>query len=55
MRSASVDFPWSMWAMMEKLRMREVSRSDRIYGCGESFATEHGAGAVQIAAVPLHD
>jgi hypothetical protein len=21
MRSASVDFPWSMWAMMEKLRM----------------------------------
>ena len=22
MRSASVDFPWSMWAMIEKLRMR---------------------------------
>jgi hypothetical protein len=21
MRSASVDLPWSMWAMMEKLRM----------------------------------
>jgi hypothetical protein len=21
MRSASVDFPWSMWAMIEKLRM----------------------------------
>src|SRR3989338_2812786 len=21
MRSASVDFPWSMWAMMQKLRM----------------------------------
>jgi hypothetical protein len=21
-RSASVDLPWSMWAMMEKLRMR---------------------------------
>jgi hypothetical protein len=20
-RSANVDFPWSMWAMMEKLRM----------------------------------
>src|SRR6185503_5019742 len=24
-RSASVDLPWSMWAMMEKLRMREMS------------------------------
>src|SRR4051794_943741 len=23
-RSASVDLPWSMWAMMEKLRMRRV-------------------------------
>jgi len=22
MRSARVDFPWSTWAMMEKLRMR---------------------------------
>jgi hypothetical protein len=21
MRSASVDFPWSMWAIIEKLRM----------------------------------
>src|SRR6185503_1985563 len=25
MRSASVDFPWSMWAMIEKLRMRDWS------------------------------
>src|SRR5436309_12853333 len=25
MRSASVDFPWSMWAMIEKLRMRAWS------------------------------
>ena len=24
-RSASVDFPWSIWATMEKLRMREMS------------------------------
>src|SRR5437016_367195 len=24
MRSASVDFPWSMWAMMEKFRIRLV-------------------------------
>src|SRR3954447_26945 len=31
MRSASVDFPWSMWAMIEKLRMcwsgRDIPRS----------------------------
>ena len=25
MRSDSVDFPWSMWAMMEKLRIRASS------------------------------
>src|SRR2546423_13140031 len=25
MRSASVDFPWSMWAMIEKLRMKRGS------------------------------
>jgi hypothetical protein len=25
MRSASVDLPWSMWAMMQKLRMRDWS------------------------------
>ena len=24
MRSASVDLPWSMWAMIEKLRMRAL-------------------------------
>src|SRR3989338_4819825 len=24
-RSARVDFPWSMWAIMEKLRMRDLS------------------------------
>ena len=26
MRSASVDFPWSMWAMIEKLRMFSAGR-----------------------------
>ena len=26
MRSASVDLPWSMWAMIEKLRMRSMPR-----------------------------
>src|SRR3954453_9095806 len=25
MRSASVDLPWSMWAMIEKLRMRDCT------------------------------
>jgi len=41
MRSASVDFPWSMWAMMEKLRMRAVSsvaslrrEIEGLYGAG---------------------
>src|SRR3954452_24140181 len=28
MRSASVDFPWSMWAMIEKLRMCAWSAMD---------------------------
>ena len=29
MRSASVDLPWSMWAMIEKFRMRSMRRSGR--------------------------
>ena len=29
MRSASVDFPWSMWAMIEKLRMWSWSAMGR--------------------------
>jgi hypothetical protein len=41
-RSASVDFPWSMWAMIEKLRMRAVSRSRRIYGADRARATDGG-------------
>ena len=28
MRSDSVDLPWSMWAMIEKLRMRARSMAD---------------------------
>src|ERR1022692_4490052 len=31
-RSASVDLPWSMWAMIEKLRMRRVGVSIRTLG-----------------------
>jgi hypothetical protein len=27
MRSARVDLPWSMWAMMEKLRMFFINRT----------------------------
>jgi len=30
-RSARVDFPWSMWAMMQKLRMWDVSMTQREY------------------------
>src|SRR2546425_31848 len=40
MRSASVDFPWSMWAMIEKLRMWMGSRIGRIYGSRAPFASE---------------
>jgi hypothetical protein len=29
MRSASVDFPWSMWAMIEKLRILDWSAMAR--------------------------
>jgi hypothetical protein len=28
MRSASVDLPWSTWAMMEKLRMFRIESED---------------------------
>src|SRR4051794_9914809 len=36
MRSASVDFPWSMWAMIEKLRMRDWSAMGRCKGRAEA-------------------
>src|SRR5213593_234114 len=39
-RSASVDFPWSMCAMIEKLRMRGVSRTGRMYGRRGCRATD---------------
>src|SRR5207247_9013466 len=39
-RSASVDLPWSMCAMIEKLRMRVGSRIRRIYGWRGPFASE---------------
>ena len=32
MRSASVDLPWSMWAMMQKLRMRAGSVRPTVVG-----------------------
>src|SRR5689334_17765153 len=33
-RSARVDFPWSMWATMQKLRMRDWDIGARIYTPG---------------------
>src|SRR6059058_5040750 len=42
MRSASVDFPWSMWAMIEKLRMCVGSRIGRMYGSRDPFASATG-------------
>src|SRR4051794_26735739 len=32
MRSASVDLPWSMWAMIEKLRIRSMGRAQYCEG-----------------------
>src|SRR3954470_19300062 len=46
MRSASVDFPWSMWAMIEKLRMCAWSAMDarlRI-GAGAGAGSERRGG-----------
>jgi hypothetical protein len=31
-RSASVDLPWSMWAMIEKLRMWRTWRAEKRLG-----------------------
>src|SRR3989442_930768 len=42
MRSGSVDFRWSMWAMIEKLRMRVGSRIGRMYGSRDAFAGATG-------------
>src|SRR6185369_439120 len=46
MRSASVDLPWSMWAMMEKLRMWSMSLPRNIKG--------HADVPFCIAAILLH-
>ena len=43
-RSASVDFPWSTWAMMLKLRIRRVSVTGGGWGCGGRVA---GTGSVR--------
>src|SRR3712207_1089394 len=43
MRSASVDFPWSMWAMIEKLRMcawSAMSAGERLRGAAPEPAAE---------------
>src|SRR3972149_8778742 len=55
-RSARVDLPWSMWATMEKFRIREsatkfrISRDDFVfpdYGAGGDprASSDHGPGA----------
>jgi hypothetical protein len=36
MRSASVDFPWSMWAMIEKLRMFAAGDATAAYEYGDA-------------------
>jgi hypothetical protein len=35
MRSARVDLPWSMWAMMEKLRMLFINKAQNQKGRGQ--------------------
>src|SRR3954447_8953229 len=41
MRSASVDFPWSMWAMIEKLRMLSAgARTRPMLGAPEPAADQ---------------
>src|SRR5215211_8334626 len=49
MRSASVDFPWSMWAMIEKLRMcawsaMSATTQDRPPAAAPVVAADGGAG-----------
>src|SRR3954469_15386825 len=46
MRSASVDFPWSMWAMIEKLRM---------WSCAAMRPSRIGGGSARAPAQPPHD
>src|ERR1700716_3506418 len=56
-RSASVDLPWSMWAMIEKLRMRDWGRES----VTRAMVREAGAipdrpsgRSVRSSAPPLH-
>src|SRR6186713_261928 len=49
MRSASVDFPWSMWATMQKLRIFSVSMS----GANLSGGPEGGAEPAGVVAGDL--
>src|SRR5512146_1401095 len=43
MRSASVDLPWSTWAMMEKLRMSCIRRERGIIACRSASARDRPA------------
>ena len=61
-RSASVDLPWSMWATMEKLRMRAMAhpaqnitprRAQAADGPGVSAPTRAPAGTT-VALAPMH-
>src|SRR5262245_47811412 len=51
MRSASVDLPWSMWAMIEKFRIRSMRRGRVVVG--ESTAVEWGQGRYERIAEQL--
>src|ERR1700754_1317890 len=49
MRSASVDFPWSMWAMIEKFRMWAWSAMTfRLRGAAPDPAAEEGDDLVRL-------
>ena len=46
-RSASVDLPWSMWAMIEKLRMRSIGRAE------DTAATPRSRSARPVERLPV--
>jgi hypothetical protein len=48
MRSASVDLPWSMWATIEKLRMRCGGCIDNQVSCGSGSCAGGRAGAEDV-------
>jgi hypothetical protein len=50
MRSASVDFPWSMWAMIEKFRMWAWSAmaEDRLRGAARHPAADQADDLVRL-------